>query len=80
MALAGFVVFAIIGQFINIMICLAIDQLVSPMAGALTFVALYMLVFAGAWILALMVFDREPKPARVSDTPPSHPGRGIPAH
>jgi Flp pilus assembly protein protease CpaA len=80
MALAGFVVFAIIGQFINIMICLAIDQMFSPMAGALTFVALYMLVFAGAWMLALLVFDREPKRASANRMATSHSTRGIPAH
>jgi hypothetical protein len=61
MALAAFVAFAVIGQILNVLFCLAIDQIVSPMAGALTFVALYMLVFAAAYKLALFFFDDEAK-------------------
>ena len=72
MAFVGFRVFAIVGQIFNVMLCLAIDRIVSPTAGALTFVALYMLVFVVAWQLALLIFDREPKRARSDGRIPAH--------
>ena len=59
MALAAFAVFAVIGQFLNVLLCLALDQIFSPTVGALAFVALYMVVFAAAYKLALFFFDRE---------------------
>ena len=60
MALTAFVVFALIGQVLNVLICLAIDRVFSPMTGALTFVGLYLVVFYLAWRLALFLYDREP--------------------
>jgi hypothetical protein len=67
MALGAFLVFALIGQVLNILVCLAIDKIFSPMTGALTFVGLYILVFVVAWQLALYFFDREPeKPVLLS--------------
>ena len=59
MALGAFLVFAAIGQVLNVLICLAIDRIFSPMTGALTFVGLYLVVFFLAWRLALYLFDRE---------------------
>jgi len=61
MALLAFVVFALIGQVLNVLICLAVDRVFSPMVGALTFVGLYVVVFYVAWRLALFLFDREPE-------------------
>ena len=58
MILIVFSIFVVIGQLLNVAICLAIDQIVSPIAGALAFVAIYMLVFAGAWILTLFLMER----------------------
>jgi len=57
MVLIVFAVFAIIGQLINVGLCLAFDQIFSPMVGALAFVLLYMLVFAAAWLMTLRVLD-----------------------
>jgi hypothetical protein len=59
MALIVFAVFAVIGQFLNVLFCLALDRIFSPTVGGLAFVLLYMLVFAGAWLLTLKVVDRE---------------------
>jgi hypothetical protein len=59
MALIVFVTFAAIGQLLNVLLCLALDKIFSPTVGALSFVVLYMLVFAGAWMLTLRVVDRE---------------------
>jgi hypothetical protein len=58
MALVIFALFSIIGQILNVTLCLALDRIFSPTVGALAFVLLYMLVFAGAWMLTLMVVDR----------------------
>jgi hypothetical protein len=58
MALVIFALFSIIGQILNVALCLALDRIFSPTVGALAFVLLYMLVFAGAWMLTLMVVDR----------------------
>jgi hypothetical protein len=46
---------------LNVLICLAVDRVFSPMVGALTFVGLYVVVFYVAWRLALFLFDREPE-------------------
>ena len=66
MVLVVFVIFAAIGQLLNVFLCLAIDQIFSPTIGALSFVVLYMLVFAGAWILTLKVVDRQPEESQTS--------------
>ena len=58
MVLIIFVVLAVIGQAINVSLCLALDQMFSPTVGALTFVLLYMLVFAGAWFIAVRIAER----------------------
>ena len=58
MALLVFAGFSIIGQLLNVFLCLAIDRIFSPTIGALSFVLLYMLVFIAAWILTLKVLDR----------------------
>jgi hypothetical protein len=72
MPFVAFAVFVIVGQVLNVMLCLAIDRMVSPTAGALAFVGLYMLVFVVAWKLALLIFDREPRDARRTDRIPAH--------
>ena len=78
MALVVFAVFAVIGQVLNVMFCLALDKIFSPTVGGLAFVLLYMLVFAGAWLLTLKAVDRdrrrravqprylEPAPSRIA--------------
>ena len=38
--------------------CLALDNIFSPTVGALTFVVMYMLVFAAAWQLAVRIAER----------------------
>jgi hypothetical protein len=58
MALFAFVVFAVIGQVLNVFLGLTLDHLVSPGFAVIAFVALYMLVFWFAWRLALLLFDR----------------------
>jgi hypothetical protein len=64
MPLAAFAAFAIVGQILNVLLCLALDEIFSPAVGALTFVLLYMLVFVAAYKLAMLIFDREPAPAQ----------------
>ena len=59
MILVAFFAFAVIGQILNVLACLAIDQLVSPAVGVLAFVVLYIGVFWIAWRLALLIFDKE---------------------
>jgi hypothetical protein len=59
MALAAFAAFAVIGQILNVLLCLLLDEIFSPTVGALAFVVLYMLVFVAAYKLALLFFDRE---------------------
>ena len=49
MVLIIFAILAVIGQAINVFVCLALDNIFSPTVGALTFVVMYMLVFAAAW-------------------------------
>jgi hypothetical protein len=64
MALVAFVIFTLIGQVLNVLLCLALDKIFSPTVGGLTFVVLYILVFGVAYKLALFFFDREePQPA-----------------
>jgi ABC-type transport system involved in multi-copper enzyme maturation permease subunit len=71
MILIVFAVLAIIGQVLNVFVCLALDNIFSPTVGALSFVLLYMLVFAGAWLLAVRIVEsREPAaPARIGWRP-----------
>ena len=68
MVLIVFVIFAAIGQVLNVLLCLALDEIFSPMVGGLAFVALYMLVFVGAWLLTLRVLDREGRTAIATPT------------
>ena len=58
MVLVVFGILAVIGQALNIAVCLLLDQFVSPMVGAFVFVFLYMLVFAGAWLLSVRIVER----------------------
>jgi hypothetical protein len=57
MILIVFGIIAVIGQALNIALCLALDQIFSPMVGALAFVFLYIFVFAGAWALSLRIVE-----------------------
>jgi len=57
MILVVFVVIAVIGQILNVALCLALDNIFSPTVGALSFVLLYMGVFAIAWMIALRIVD-----------------------
>jgi len=68
MALVVFAAIAIVGQILNVFLCLALDKMFSPAVGALAFVMLYMVVFAGAWLLTLGIMDRDWRhaPARLS--------------
>jgi hypothetical protein len=58
MVLVVFAVLAIIGQVLNVIACLALDQIFSPIVGGTAFVGLYMLVFVGAWLLAVWIAER----------------------
>jgi hypothetical protein len=65
MVLLAFVGFTLMGQLLNVFLCLWLDVLFSPTVGSLTFVVLYALVFVAAYKLALFFFDREePQAAR----------------
>jgi len=57
MILAVFVVLSVIGQALNIALCLALDKIFSPTIGAFAFVLLYMGVFAIAWMIALRIVE-----------------------
>ena len=57
MILAVFVVLSVIGQALNVALCLALDKIFSPGIGALAFVLLYMGVFAIAWMIALRIVE-----------------------
>jgi hypothetical protein len=64
MVLVVFAILAIIGQVLNVIFCLALDQIFSPIVGGTAFVGLYMLVFVGAWLLAVRIAERwEKQPA-----------------
>jgi len=71
MVLAVFAVLAIIGQVLNVLLCLALDQIFSPMIGGLAFVFLYMLVFAAAWLIAVRIAERWERQA--AERQPAHP-------
>jgi uncharacterized membrane protein len=70
MVLAVFAVLAIIGQVLNVFLCLA-HQIFSPMVGGLAFVFLYMLVFAAAWLIAVRIAARWERQA--AERQPAHP-------
>ena len=57
MILAVFVVLSVIGQALNIALCLALDKIFSPTIGAFAFVLLYMGVFAIAWMIAVRIVE-----------------------
>ena len=72
MILPVFVVLAVIGQALNVALCLAFDKMFSPAIGALAFVLLYMGVFAIAWMIALRIVEgRQRKQISQSVQPPS---------
>jgi hypothetical protein len=58
MVLVVFAVLAIVGQVLNIFMCLALDRIFSPMVGGTAFVLGYMLVFAAAWLLSVRITER----------------------
>ena len=58
MVLVVFAVLAIIGQVLNVLLCLALDQIFSPIVGGTAFVFLYMLVFVAAWLLSVRITER----------------------
>jgi hypothetical protein len=64
MVLAIFAVLAVIGQVLNVFLCLALDQIFSPIVGGTAFVFLYMLVFVAAWLLSVRIAERRDGPAR----------------
>lgn len=59
MAMIVFVAIAVVGQALNVGLCLMLDRIFSPTVGAMAFVLLYMLVFAGAWMLTLRLVEGE---------------------
>ena len=61
MILVVFGTLVIVGQALNILLCLALDQIFSPIVGGLAFVGLYILVFVGAWMLSLRFFEGRQK-------------------
>ena len=63
MVLVVFAVLAIIGQALNVLLCLALDQIFSPIVGGTAFVFLYLLVFAAAWLLSVRIVERWERPA-----------------
>jgi len=64
MVLAIFAVLAVIGQVLNVFLCLALDQIFSPIVGGTAFVFLYMLVFVAAWLLSVRIAERRDGQAR----------------
>jgi hypothetical protein len=74
MVLVVFAVMALIGQTLNVLFCLALDQIFSQMVGGLVFVLVYLLVFAAAWVLSVRIVERwEAKPAERQQQ--AHPAR-----
>jgi hypothetical protein len=64
MVLAIFAVLAVIGQVLNVFLCLALDQIFSPIVGGTAFVFLYMLVFVAAWFLSVRIVEPREGQAR----------------
>ena len=73
MILAVFVVLAVIGQALNVALCLALDNIFSPTIGALSFVLLYMVVFAIAWMIALRIVEGRQSKQVPQSTEPRNP-------
>lgn len=73
MVLIVFAILAIVGQMLNVVLCLALDQIFNPTVGALSFVMIYMLVFAGAWLLAVRIVERR---QGIAPAQPALPSRG----
>jgi hypothetical protein len=71
MVLVVFAITALIGQALNVLLCLALDQIFSPIVGGTAFVFLYILVFAGAWIVSVRIVERwEGRTAERQQAPP----------
>jgi hypothetical protein len=58
MVLVVFAILAVIGQVLNVFLCLALDWIFSPVIGGTAFVLGYMLVFAAAWLLSVRIAER----------------------
>jgi protein-S-isoprenylcysteine O-methyltransferase Ste14 len=58
MVLVVFAILAVIGQVLNVFVCLALDRIFSPAVGGTVFVLGYMLVFAAAWLLSVWIAER----------------------
>jgi hypothetical protein len=58
MVLVVFAITAVIGQVLNVFLCLALDRIFSPMVGGTVFVLGYMLVFAAAWLVSVWIAER----------------------
>ena len=58
MVLVVFAILAVIGQVLNVFLCLALDRIFSPAVGGTAFVLGYMLVFAAAWLLSVRIAER----------------------
>jgi Fe2+ transport system protein B len=58
MILVVFAILAVTGQVLNVFLCLALDQIFSPIVGGTAFVFLYMLVFVVAWLLSVWIVER----------------------
>ena len=66
MVLVVFALLAVVGQAVNVFFCMMLDNLISPTVGVLSFVLLYLLVFAGAWLLAVRIVEGWEKKAEAS--------------
>ena len=76
MVLVVFAILAIIGQVLNVILCLALDQIFSPIVGGTAFVFLYMLVFVAAWLLAVRIAERwEGQAAERTERQQAHPAK-----
>ncbi len=73
MVLVVFAVLAAIGQVLNVLLCLALDQIFSPIVGGTAFVFLYMLVFAAAWLLSVRIVER--REGKTAERPQVHQPR-----
>ncbi len=58
MVLVVFAILAVIGQVLNVFVCLELDRIFSPAVGGTVFVLGYMLVFAAAWLLSVWIAER----------------------
>lgn len=53
----AFAAIAVVGQALNILLALTVERYFSSGASVVTFVALYLIVFWGAWRLALWITE-----------------------